>query len=60
MDEATSSLDIESENYIAEQIRELKGKLTIIIISHQPNILKYCDKIYRVENRKINLLNKSD
>lgn len=57
MDEATSSLDIESENYIAEQIRELKGKFTIIIISHHMNILKYCDKIFKVENNKINLLN---
>ena len=56
MDEATSSLDIESENYIAEQIRELKGKFTIIIISHHMNILKYCDKIFKVENNKINLL----
>mgnify|MGYP001365825281 CR=1 FL=1 len=55
MDEATSSLDIESENYIAEQIRELKGKFTIIIISHHMNILKYCDKIFKVENNKINL-----
>ncbi len=53
MDEATSSLDIKTENYIAEQIKELKGKLTIIIISHQNNILKYCDKIYKIENKKI-------
>tara|TARA_B100001057_G_C22817628_1_gene938101 strand:+ start:89 stop:1825 length:1737 start_codon:yes stop_codon:yes gene_type:complete len=56
MDEATSSLDIESENYIAEQIKDLKGNFTIIIISHHLNILKYCDKIYKVENNKINLL----
>ena len=28
-------LGIKTENYIAEQIKELKGKLTIIIISHQ-------------------------
>ena len=53
MDEATSSLDIKTENYIAEQIKELKGKLTIIIISHQNNILKYCDKIYKKEKKKI-------
>ncbi len=56
MDEATSSLDIESENYIAEQLKQLKGKLTIIIISHHKNILKHCDKIYKIENKKLNLL----
>ena len=55
MDEATSSLDIESENYIAEQLKQLK-KLTIIIISHHKNILKHCDKIYKIENKKLNLL----
>ena len=60
MDEATSSLDIESENYIAEQIKELKGNLTIIIISHHQNILKYCDKIYKVENKKINLFSNAN
>ena len=56
MDEATSSLDIESENYIAEQLKQLKSKLTIIIISHHKNILKHCDKIYKIENKKLNLL----
>ena len=53
LDEATSSLDKENENYIAEQINELKGKFTIIIISHQMNFLRYCDKIYKIENKKI-------
>lgn len=56
MDEPTSSLDIESENYIAEQLKQLKSKLTIIIISHQKNILKYCDKIYKIKNKNIQLI----
>ena len=57
MDEATSSLDIETENYIANQIKELKGRITIIIISHHNNILKYCDKVYKIQNKQISLLN---
>ena len=56
MDEATSSLDAESENFIAEQINDLKGKITIIIISHHKNILKYCDKIYKIKNQNIYLI----
>ena len=56
MDEATSSLDIDSENYIADQLKKLKGSLTIIIISHHKNILKHCDKIYKIENKKLSLL----
>ena len=53
LDEATSSLDKESENYIAEQIKILKGNYTIILISHQLNLLKHCDKIYKIDNKKI-------
>ena len=37
-------------------IKLLKSKLTIIIISHHKNILKHCDKIYKIENKKLNLL----
>ena len=55
MDEVTSSLDQNTENFILEQLKEMKGKITIIVISHQSNTLKYCDKIYKVENKKIEL-----
>ena len=51
MDEATSSLDRKAEDFIAEEIKNIKGKVTIIIISHSKNILKYCDKIYEVKNK---------
>lgn len=40
MDEAISLLDIESENCIANQLKELKGRFTIIIISHYKIFLK--------------------
>ena len=40
MDEATSSLDEKTENFILEQIKELKRKKTIIIITHNKNTLK--------------------
>jgi len=53
MDEATSSLDINAENYIAKEIESIKGKVTIIIISHSKNIMKHCDKIYEVKDKSI-------
>jgi len=55
MDEATSSLDIETENLISEEIKNIKGKVTIVIISHSKNILKYCDKIYELKDNKLTL-----
>jgi ABC-type bacteriocin/lantibiotic exporter with double-glycine peptidase domain len=45
LDEATSSQDPETEEFLTEYIRTLKGKMTIISISHNLNSLKYCDRI---------------
>ena len=52
-DEATSSLDIENENKILDEIYENKDDKTLIIISHRNNTVKYCDLIYVLENGKI-------
>ena len=54
MDEATSSLDQETESTILEQLKILKKNKTIILITHNPNTLKYCDKVYKIEKGKIN------
>jgi ATP-binding cassette, subfamily B, bacterial PglK len=53
MDEATSALDAQTENLILEQLKILKKKKTIILITHNPNTLKYCDKVYKIVNGKI-------
>lgn len=52
-DEATSSLDSESEKYVQENIDQLKGKKTILIISHRLFTLKQCDIIYIFKKGKI-------
>ena len=55
LDEATSSLDNESEDQILDELVKFKGKITLLIISHKIRTLKICDKIYKIENKKINL-----
>jgi len=52
LDEATSSLDIKTEKEIMNLIYKLKKEKVIILISHKLNILKYCDKVIRIN--KIN------
>jgi ATP-binding cassette, subfamily B, bacterial PglK len=53
-DEATSSLDKETERDITESIRKLSDQhYTIIIITHQLEILKYCTRIYRLEKGRL-------
>ena len=50
LDEATSSLDIETEKSIMNTIESLHGKKTIIIISHRLNTVKYCDYLYKIDS----------
>tara|TARA_B100000315_G_C14502703_1_gene553090 strand:- start:268 stop:1320 length:1053 start_codon:yes stop_codon:yes gene_type:complete len=53
LDEATSSLDLDNENKILEEINENKDDKTLIIISHRNNTVKYCDLIYVIEQGNI-------
>ena len=53
MDEATSALDNETEEEIVEEIRRLKGQITMIIIAHRHSTVEHCDKIYRLEQGKL-------
>ena len=49
LDEATSSLDVDTEKDILESLNNIKGKKTIIIISHRESSLKLCNKIIRLD-----------
>jgi len=50
LDESTSSLDIQTEKRIIEEVRFFKNKKTVIIISHRLTSLKYCDSIYELNS----------
>ena len=56
-DESTSSLDLETEREIIKNIYKFKNLKTLIIISHKVDLLKGCNKIYKLENRKISKKN---
>lgn len=50
MDEATSSLDSETEREIQVNIEHLKGKYTIIIIAHRLSTIKNVDRVVYMNN----------
>lgn len=52
-DEATSNIDVESENDIMMQIHELAKEKTVILISHRLANIKDADTIYVLENGKV-------
>jgi len=53
MDEATSALDNNTEREIVDEIKYLKGKITVIIIAHRLTTVQHCDRIYKIENTRI-------
>lgn len=57
LDEATSSLDEETSKNLIHFINELKGKKTILFISHKKENLKNCDKIIEIKNKNITINN---
>lgn len=53
MDEATSNLDVITEQSIQKIIDGLSKKMTIIVIAHRLKTIRSCDVIYVMENGKI-------
>ena len=49
-DEATSSLDYETEDHIIKTLKLLKKKFTVIIVAHRLNTLNHCDYKYEIKN----------
>lgn len=53
LDEATSSLDAESETRISEAIQTLKGRTSIVIVAHRLSTVRHADKIIYLDEGKI-------
>ena len=53
LDEATSSLDIETETEVMSAIRALQGFKTILIVAHRLSTVQHCDRIYKIEDATI-------
>jgi ABC-type bacteriocin/lantibiotic exporter with double-glycine peptidase domain len=53
LDEATSALDDETEKEIMDTIKSLSKNLTIIMVAHRRNTIKYCDLIYKINKGQV-------
>lgn len=56
LDESTNSLDKTTEKQILELLNRLKDKLSIILISHDLDVFKNCDKIYNLNQGNLTKL----
>jgi ABC-type bacteriocin/lantibiotic exporter with double-glycine peptidase domain len=46
LDEATSSLDAETESYVSSFLESLRGKVTIIVVAHRLSTVQRADLLY--------------
>jgi ABC-type multidrug transport system fused ATPase/permease subunit len=53
LDEATSSLDGQTESEISDAIQGLKGKVTLILIAHRLSTVKKADRIVYLEAGRV-------
>ena len=52
-DEATSSLDNNTEKLVMNAIEKISQNKTIILIAHRLSTLRNCDRIIKIDNGKI-------
>ena len=60
LDEATSSLDYQTENEILKTIISIKKNKTVIIIAHRLKTIENCDEIIEMSDGKINKISTPD
>lgn len=53
LDEATSSMDNETQDYIQKSIKKIRKDYTILIIAHRLSTVIDCDKILVIDNGKV-------
>lgn len=56
-DEPTSNVDVESEEKIKDIINNVLKNDTVIIIAHRPSTIENVDRIFKIKNKKINIIN---
>jgi ATP-binding cassette subfamily C protein len=56
LDEATAALDRETEAAIWTTVSHLRGKTTVVAISHQPALVGVADRVYRIEGGSARLV----
>lgn len=60
MDEATSALDVATERRILRNIQRAAAARTIIVTTHRPTVLDICSAVYRIEDKKLIRMSRSE
>lgn len=60
LDEATSALDVDTERRVLKNIMESNKKRTCIVTTHRPSVLNMCDRVYRICQSRVNLVEQDE
>lgn len=60
MDEATSALDVATERKVLSNIMQKDNKRTCILTTHRPSVLSACDRVYRISDTKVTVINEAE
>ncbi len=60
LDEPGASLDEESDHRLISQLKKLKGKRTIVMVSHRPSHIRLADKAVLLEQGSVQLAGPAD
>ena len=60
LDEATSALDVDTERRVLKNIMESNKKRTCIVTTHRPSVLNMCDRVYRICQSQVNLVEQGE
>jgi ATPase subunit of ABC transporter with duplicated ATPase domains len=53
LDEPSSALDTDSKSKVYDFIKNIEGSKTVLIITHDDNLIDFCDRTILVKNRTI-------
>lgn len=56
LDEATSNLDQATEHRIVETLADLRGGVTMIVVTHRQASVRYCDRLLYLERGRVRAL----
>jgi ABC-type multidrug transport system fused ATPase/permease subunit len=53
LDEATSSLDVDTERGIMDAVRAMRGDKTLLIVAHRLSTVEHCDRLFVLEHGRL-------
>jgi len=53
LDEANTHLDLAGEQRFVDALKHLHGRITILLATHRPSLIKMADNAYEIDDRKL-------